>query len=210
MIGTSTEPRPSFLALGDSYTIGEGVDLALGWPAQLRTRLLGQSVEVAAAEILATTGWTTDELQQAIDAREFTPPYALVSLLIGVNNQYRGRDLENYAAEFGALLEFAVRMAAGIASKVIVISIPDWGTTRFAAEQNVDAARVAIEIDRFNEAARNISLARGANWIDVTGLSRIEAREMLADDGLHPSADQYALWVDAILPVALSALDRAH
>ncbi len=209
MTATSNESHPGFLALGDSYTIGEDVDETQRWPAQLVARLHEQSVDVGAAEIVATTGWTTDELQQAIDARDFMPPYALVSLLIGVNNQYRGRDLDNYADEFNALLEFAVRMAGGDAGKVILISIPDWGATRFAATQQVDAGRVAVEIDRFNEVARNASTACGAHWLDVTALSRDEAREMLADDGLHPSADQYALWVNSILPVARSILNSA-
>ncbi len=209
MTATSADRHRGFLALGDSYTIGEGVDRAQCWPAQLADRLRALSVEVAAAEIVATTGWTTDELQQAIDARDFSPPYALVSLQIGVNNQYRGRDLDNYADEFRALLEFAVRMAGGDAGKVILVSIPDWGTTRFAADQQIKATRVAVEIDRFNDVARNASAARGAHWLDVTVISRGEAREMLAADGLHPSAEQYALWVDAILPVARSILDSA-
>ena len=148
-------------------------------------------------------------MQQAIDAREFTPPYALVSLLIGVNNQYRGRDRGNYADELGVLIDFAVRMTAGDAGKLILVSIPDWGTTRFAAERQVDTARVAKEIDSFNAVARDACLARGARWVDVTSLSREEARDMLAEDGLHPSADQYARWVAAILPVARSILDAA-
>ncbi len=209
MTAAINKPHPGFLALGDSYTIGEGVDEAQRWPAQLVTRLHERSVDVGAAEIVATTGWATDELQQAIDTRNFTPPYALVSLLIGVNNQYRGRDLDNYADEFSALLEFAVRMAGGDAGKVMLISIPDWGATRFAAAQQVDAGKVAVEIDRFNEVARHASIARGAHWLDVTALSRGEAREMLTDDGLHPSANQYALWVNAILPVARAILGSA-
>ena len=209
MAATSTQPHRSFLALGDSYTIGEGVGLAQRWPAQLVARLREQSTEIDAAEIVATTGWTTDELQQAIDARDFKPPYALVSLMIGVNNQYRGRELANYTDEFDTLLEFAVSMAGSDAGRVIVVSIPDWGTTRFAASQQVDEGTVAVEIDRFNEVARSASAARGAHWLDVTALSRGEAREMLADDGLHPSAEQYALWVDVILPVARSILRAA-
>ena len=210
-MATTRAERPlRFLALGDSYTIGEGVDPAAGWPAQLRARLQEQAIDVDAAEIVATTGWTTDELQQAIAAHTFTPPYALVSLLIGVNNQYRGRDPGNYADELGSLIDFAVSMAAGDAGKLILVSIPDWGTTRFAAEREVDAARVADEIDHYNALARKACLARGAHWVDVTSLSRGEARDMLADDGLHPSAGQYALWAEAILPVARSILDSAN
>lgn len=207
MIESSADRGPGFLALGDSYTIGEGVDEAQRWPLQLVSRLRAQFVDIGAAEIIASTGWTTDELQQAIDARKFTPPYALVSLLIGVNNQYRGRDLDNYASELAALLDFAVGMADGDAGKVILVSIPDWGATRFAVARQVDAARVAVEIDSFNAIARHMGEAHGAHWIDVTAISRGQARAMLADDGLHPSADQYTLWVDAILPVARSILD---
>ena len=207
MFNSSADRRPRLLALGDSYTIGEGVDAALRWPAQLAAGLRAQLIELDSVEIVASTGWTTDELQQAIDARDFMPPYALVSLLIGVNNQYRGRDLDNYASELAALLDFAVRMADDDARKVIVVSIPDWGTTQFAVAGQVDATRVALEIDGFNAIARRTCEARGAHWVDVTAISRDQAREMLADDGLHPSADQYTLWVDAILPVALSILD---
>lgn len=209
MIATCVEPRRGFLALGDSYTIGEGVGEAKCWPAQLVARLRAQAIEIGVTEIVAMTGWTTDELQHAIDARNFSPPYALVSLLIGVNNQYRGRDLANYADEFGVLLEFAVSMAGDDADKVIVVSIPDWGTTQFALAQHVDVDKVAVEVDRFNELARNASAARGAHWLDVTEISRGEARQMLVDDGLHPSAEQYALWVKAILPTARSILESA-
>jgi len=209
-MATTRAERPlRFLALGDSYTIGEGVDRDKTWPTQLRARLHEQAVDVGDIDMVATTGWTTDELQQAISARKFTPPYSLVSLLIGVNNQYRGRDLGNYAGELGSLIDFAVDMAAGDAGKLILVSIPDWGTTRYAAERQVDAARVAEEIDSFNAIARAACLARGAHWVDVTKLSREEARDMLAEDGLHPSADQYARWVTAILPVARSILDTA-
>ena len=195
-----------FLALGDSYTIGEGVDNDLCWPAQLIARLRETDMPIDDAELVATTGWTTDELQVAIAGRTFSPPYDLVSLLIGVNNQYRGRDLENYRAEYSALLDFAIRMADGVARKVIGVSIPDWGVTRFASEKSVNAAKVADEIDRFNRIACDIASARGAAWIDIAGISRHEGRDLLAADGLHPSAEQYAQWVGKILPVARSVL----
>jgi lysophospholipase L1-like esterase len=197
------------LALGDSYTIGEGVAEALRWPQQLVSRLGEQGARLDIADIVATTGWTTDELQTAIDARAFSPPYALVSLLVGVNNQYRGRDPENYAGEFSVLLDFAVRMAGADATRVMVLSIPDWGVTRFAAEQGVDSKQVSAEIDRFNAIARALSNERGACWVDVTGISREQGRTCLAEDGLHPSADQYSLWVDAMLPSARSILAAA-
>lgn len=198
-----------FLALGDSYTIGEGVEDSQRWPVQLVSRLRDQGVEIDDADIVATTGWTTDELQQAINAREYAPPYALVSVLIGVNNQYRGRDLDNYADEFSGLLDFAVEMAGSDSRKLMVISIPDWGVTRFAAEQGVDAALIAAEIDQFNVIASARAEAIGAHWIDVTGVSRGQARDLLAQDGLHPSAAQYAFWVEAILPAARVILGAA-
>ncbi len=197
-----------FLALGDSYTIGEGVEDSQRWPVQLVTRLRDQGVEIDDADIVATTGWTTDELQVAINSREFSPPYALASLLIGVNNQYRGRDLGNYADEFVALFDFAVSMTGNDAGKLVVVSIPDWGVTPFALEQGVDSARVSAQIDQFNSIARARTEVRGAHWIDVTAISRGRARDWLVQDGIHPSAEQYVLWVEAILPSARVILDE--
>lgn len=196
-----------FLALGDSYTIGEGVENSQRWPVQLVTRLRELGVEIDDVDIVATTGWTTDELQHAINSREFSPPYALVSLLIGVNNQYRGRDLGNYADEFAGLFDFALAMTGNDAGKLVVVSIPDWGVTPFALEQGVDSARISAQIDQFNAIARAHSEARGAHWIDVTAISRGLARDWLAEDGLHPSAEQYACWVEAILPSASAIIE---
>jgi lysophospholipase L1-like esterase len=204
---TRVADRVSFLALGDSYTIGEGVAARNIWPAQLVARLRKCGHTVDDARIVATTGWTTDELAAAIDGCTFHPPYALVSLLIGVNNQYRGRDLVNYRIEFAALLERAIAFAGDEPRHVIVVSIPDWGMTRFTREQNRDALRIADEIDAFNAANREIAEARGAHWVDVTAASRGHGENLLADDGLHPSGDQYTLWVAEILPVARSILE---
>lgn len=204
---TAANSGQRFLALGDSYTIGEGVEPSLSWPAQLVARMRERGSTLEEADIVAATGWTSDELQQAIIAREFDPPYALVSLLIGVNNQYRGRDLANYREEFKALLDFAVRMASAEAARVMIISIPDWAVTPFALAQGVDPSNVAGEIDAFNAVARAICSERGCHWVDVTGISRGAGRQWLARDGLHPSASHYALWVDAIESVARSIID---
>ena len=195
-----------YLALGDSYTIGEDVAAERRWPTQLVARLRETGTRIGDADIVATTGWTTGELQDAIDQRTFSPSYDLVSLLIGVNNQYRGLDLEGYRVEYAALLDFEIESANGNAQRVIGVSIPDWGVTRFAAEKNVDTAKVASEIDRFNHAARDILSMRGAAWVDICGISRREGRDLLAPDGLHPSADQYALWTGKILSVARAIL----
>lgn len=198
-----------FLALGDSYTIGEDIPADACWPAQLVARLREAGALFDDADRVAKTGWTTDELQRAIDGRTFSPPYDLVSLLIGVNNQYRGRDLENYQTEYTVLLDFAIAMAGGVASQVIGVSIPDWSVTRFASDKGVDDAKVADEIDRFNRIACDVATARGVAWIDICGISRREGRHLLAPDGLHPSAQHYAMWVDSILPVAAAIVHAA-
>lgn len=198
--------QTSFLALGDSYTIGEAVRAEERWPVQLAARLRAAGHSIAEPRILATTGWTTDELSAAIDATEWQAPYSMVSLSIGVNNQYRGRDLANYEAEFSNLLDRAIDFAGDAASRVLVVSIPDWGVTRFASEKQADVAQIACEIDAFNATKRAVTMARGSRWIDITAASRGEGRVMLADDGLHPSGEQYALWVARILPEAEKAL----
>lgn len=200
----------TFLALGDSYTIGEGVAGDRNWPAQLASRLRTEGSDVGEPRIVATTGWTTAELGAAMDAAAFDPPYALVTLSIGVNNQYRGRALEEYRVQFCKLLRRAISLAGGDAARVVVVSIPDWGMTPFAARERGDAARIAHEIDAFNAAARGETDHTGAHWVDVTAISRDpELRGELVEDGLHPSATQYARWVEAILPVARAALADA-
>ena len=192
-----------FLALGDSYTIGEGAPPGERWPVQLAARLRGEGVDVADPNIVATTGWTTDELAAAIEAADVTPPYGLVTLLIGVNDQYRRRSLGEYRAQFRRLLQRAVELAGGNPAHVIVVSIPDWSTTPFAAREGRDAARVAREIDAFNAAARAATAHERAHWVDVTTISRgVGSRDELVGDGLHPSGAQYARWTEAILPVA--------
>ena len=154
---------------------------------------------------MATTGWTTDELSAAIDGAGLQGRWGLVTLLIGVNNQYRGRPASEYRTQFLALLERATAFA-GDARRVVVVSIPDWGVTAFA--EGRDRATIASEIDTFNAIARDETLRMHARWVDVTPASRRAgaAPGMLVDDGLHPSAAQYATWVEAILPEAQAAL----
>lgn len=198
---------PSFLALGDSYTIGEGVPAADCWPVQLARALRGEGIDVAAPKIVAKTGWTTGELAAAMDAESFVPPYSLVSLSIGVNNQYRGLPLDTYRGQFRTLLERAIALAGDAPSRVVVVSIPDWGVTPFAREEKRDVAEVADCIDAFNAAACAQLETTGVHWVDVTPLSRMARRRSeLAADGLHPSGVQYARWVEAILPVARAVL----
>jgi lysophospholipase L1-like esterase len=194
-----------YLALGDSYTIGEGVPAADRWPVQLARRLHAQGVAVDEPQIVAVTGWTTDELGAGMDAAMLVPPYDLVSLLIGVNNQYRGRGAGDYRGQFAGLLRRAVGLAGDRASRVVVVSIPDWGVTRFAREQGRDGAAIAHALDVYNAIARDETGRAGARWVDITPLSRRHP-DLLADDGLHPSAAQYTYWTDAILPLAAAAV----
>jgi lysophospholipase L1-like esterase len=199
----------SFLALGVSYTIGEGVAPGERWPVQLATRLRGEGGDIADPQIIATTGWTTDELSAAMDAARFVPAYELVTLLVGVNNQYRGRPLEEYREQFRALLQRAIKLAGDDAGHVIVVSIPDWGVTPFAAREGRDVSVVACGIDAFNAAACAEAREAGAQWVDVTTVSRAPGvRTELEDDGLHPSGEQYARWVDVILPAARIVLEQ--
>ena len=194
-----------YLALGDSYSIGEGVVSAESWPVQLAERLCSDGRPCAEPTIVATTGWTTDELAHAMDAASLRTSYDLVTLQIGVNNQYRGRAVDEYRQQFTSLLVRAIDLVNGHATRVIVVSIPDWGVTSFAHKQRRDSARIAAELDQFNAVAQGETQRLGAHWVDVISLSR-QQPELVVADGLHPSAAQYALWVQKILPVARVAL----
>jgi len=187
-----------YLALGDSYTIGESVDTSLRWPVQLVDRLRDQSINIEDAEIIARTGWTTDELKSGIEAASPEYNYDLVSLLIGVNNQYRGRGIDNFREEFSELLELALAFAGDSPENLIVLSIPDWGVMPFAG--NRDRAKIAGEIDEFNRVVREECSEMGINFFDITDISRKASNDpsLVADDGLHPSGKMYGLWVDRI------------
>jgi lysophospholipase L1-like esterase len=204
---TSAGAAGRYLALGDSYTIGEGVAPEGRWPVQLAQRLRADGVAIDDPQLVATTGWTTDELSAAMDSATFSPPYALVTLLIGVNNQYRGRSLANYREEFATLLARAISLAGERSDHVVVASIPDWGVTGFARAHGRDPHRVGIDIDAFNAIARALADDRGVAFVDVTALSRDagDAPDALVDDRLHPSAGQYARWTDAIFAAARQA-----
>lgn len=191
-----------FLALGDSYTIGQSVEEGQRWPVQLTDSLRSAGINLKDAEIIAQTGWTAGELMQAISNRDPQGPYDLVSLLIGVNNQYRGLDTSEYRMDLRELMQTAIALTANDATKVMVVSIPDYGVTPFA--RNMDAEKIAEEIDAFNAIKKNESMRAGITFINVTSISRLAADDpgLLADDKLHPSARMYAEWVKLIFPVA--------
>jgi lysophospholipase L1-like esterase len=184
----------TYLSLGDSYTIGEQVLLSESFPYQTVQLLRNKNIEIAAPEIIAKTGWTTVELNAAIQQHIFLTQYDFVSLLIGVNNQYRGRSVQEYEIEFEILLKQAIVFAGNKLNHVFVLSIPDWGVTPFAADR--DISTIANEIDAYNAACKKIALYHHCTFIDITTSQRADAddAEMLASDGLHPSGKEYAKW----------------
>ena len=184
----------SYLALGDSYTIGEQVRIYESFPYQTVQLLRKNGFPFYAPEIIAVTGFTTDELNSLIDNTSLLPQYDFVSLLIGVNNQYRGRSADDFATEFERLLQRAIAFSGNKPTNVFVLSIPDWGVTPFAVES--DSKKIAAEIDAFNEVCRSVSEKQNTHFIDITFSQREDGgkEEFLANDKLHPSGKEYAKW----------------
>lgn len=196
----------SYLALGDSYTIGEGAQERERWPVQLAAALRGQGTAIDAPRIIARTGWTTTELHQAIDAAGVTGKWDLVTLLAGVNDQYRGYGAERYRESFSTLLGRALGFAK-LPGRLIVLSIPDWSVTPFAGSRE-GRDLIGREIDSFNEIAAAQADGVGARFVDITPSTRLAATQpgLLVSDGLHPSGESYRMWVEMVLPVAARAL----
>ncbi|MCF8241814.1 MAG: SGNH/GDSL hydrolase family protein [Melioribacteraceae bacterium] len=192
--------RIKYLALGDSYTIGESVSERERFPVQLADSLNAAGIEVEQTTIIARTGWTTDELKSAIIDSAISDSYQLVSLLIGVNNQYRGRPVENFRDEFIDLLSTAIKFADGDTSKVFVLSIPDWSVTPFAAGRDVE--KISNEIADYNSVKKEITEKMNVRYFNITDISKHAAgdKSLIAEDGLHPSGKMYSLWVKRILP----------
>ncbi len=195
-----------YLALGDSYTIGQSVPADAAFPAQLVNALNAQQIGIANPKIIAQTGWTTDDLQAAINIEKPEAKYDLVTLLIGVNNQFRNYSETSYRQQFVSLLNQAIYFAKGNKAHVFVLSIPDWGVTPFAS--GYDRSMIAKEIDRFNAINKEESAKAGVAYVDITAISRTAANDpsLIAADGLHPSAKMYGLWVKELAPVVLSKL----
>ena len=192
----------TYLALGDSYTIGEMVAPPDNFPSQVCGLMKSDTINLDPALIIAQTGWTTDELEKGIinanNAEPLRSSYDFVSLLIGVNNQYRGRAVESYKAEFEELLKKAIHYAGDRVDRVIVLSIPDWGVTPFANGR--DRAQIAREIDAYNAANKEITLRYNVHYIDITPWTREAATDnsLLASDGLHPSGKEYKRWAKRV------------
>jgi lysophospholipase L1-like esterase len=200
-----------YLALGDSYTCGEGVEPGLRWPVQLARALRDSGIDVDEPRIIAMTGWTTEDLAEGIAAAQPAGPFDFVTLGIGVNDQYRGRSVAEYRAQLTALLDTALSLAGHRSERLLMLSIPDWGVTRFARAEGHDAGVVGREIDAFNREARLMCETRRIAFVDITPASREDgdADAMLVADGLHPSGAMYARWVDVVLPVAHRMLGDA-
>lgn len=196
----------TFLALGDSYTIGEAVSAEQRFPAQTALLLNSYGIKINTPDYIATTGWTTQNLQDAINNKKPSNNYSIVTLLIGVNNQYQGLNFTDYKNQFTSLLQQAIGFAGNNKDHVFVLSIPDYSVTPFA--RNSDTAQIAREIDQYNAANKAITESFGVSYTDITPISR-EAKNnpaLVAPDGLHPSALQYQRWAALLAPVIKSHL----
>lgn len=194
--GPISEVGLSYLALGDSYTIGQNVTVDERWPVILAKELRNNGREVQSPEIIAVTGWTTANLLNALDSKNIAKKYDLVSLLIGVNNQYQGRSLEEYREQFRQLLVKSIGYAKGGSSKVFVLSTPDWGVTPYGS--GTDSDRIAGEIDQFNTVAKEECEKLNISFVNITPTSRLALNDatMVASDGLHFSGKMHQLWVN--------------
>lgn len=189
------------LCLGDSYTVGEGVPSSDCWPNQLQSLLAARGIELEAPQIIAQTGWSSEELIAALELENPATDFAFVSLLIGVNDQYRSYPLERFVAAFSQLLARAIGHARGMPDRVLVLSIPDWGITPFASADSRGCAAIASQVDAYNQAVREHAERAGCRYVDVTEISRSAQDDWLAHDQLHPSGTQYRAWANAALAV---------
>lgn len=196
----------TYLALGDSYSIGESVLLYQSFPYQVVHLLRKKGLSFSAPEIIARTGWTTDELSAGISACRFLPQYNYITLLIGVNNQYRGRSVEEYKIEFETLLKQALQLGDGKKERVIVLSIPDYSVTPFA--DSMDKEKITKEIDLFNSVSKAVSIQYKVNYVDITPESRETSGDLsfLAEDQLHPSAKAYKKWAEKVADIIYGQL----
>ena len=197
-IDSKAQQTLTYLALGDSYTIGESLPLKDNFPYQTVDLLKQKGIQISEPVIVAKTGWTTDELMAAIEKRQLKGQFNFVSLLIGVNNQYRGRDTDIYQKEFEQLLQQAIAFAGGTTNRVFVLSIPDWGATPFA--EGRDRVKIANEIDQFNAVNKKVSEKLKVNYIEITAGTREASTNLslVADDKLHPSKKEYTRWAEKL------------
>ena len=204
--GAVTGVSAKFLALGDSYTIGQNVQQYERFPAQTVQLLRSQNLNISDPQYVATTGWTTTNLLSATKRQNPPKDFDIVTLLIGVNDQYQQRDTAGYREKFSELLNKAVKCAGSRTSHVFVLSIPDYSVIPFVAE--AEKARVSTEIDLFNAINKEVTLQNNITYIDITPSTRQAANDasLIAHDGLHPSAKEYAVWANMLAPLIKKAL----
>ena len=197
-IGKNTS---KFLALGDSYTIGQSVEVNQRWPVQFLKELKSSTNAIDTLQIIAQTGWRVDQLKEAMNNSDLQPPYGLVSLLIGVNNQFQGQDAVGFRPEFIEILEKSLKLVENRTERLFVISIPDWGSSPYGASLNRE--KISKEIDDFNSVLKEESEKRGIRYFNITTISRraLTDNSLIASDRLHPSGKMYKLWVDKMIPV---------
>lgn len=200
----------TYLALGDSYTIGEAVTQDQSFPYQLASQLRVNNYNIGNPMIIATTGWTTTQLQAAIKAAALKKTFTFVTLLIGVNNQYQNYNPDTYRADFKDLVSTAIQLAGGYKNRVFVLSIPDYSVTPFAISSN--KALISQQLDVYNSINQNESTLAGVNYLNITLISRKAANDhsLLASDGLHPSGLMYNQWVNSLLPQVTNSLNGKY
>ena len=206
---TDTAKRYNYLALGDSYTIGERVCESCRFPNQLKTRIESSQNSLLNTTVIAETGWRTDNLINALAAKNLKSHYDLVTLLIGVNNQYQRVVFSEYKKDFNVLLETAIQLAGGNEKRVIVISIPDYAYTAFG-QNNGNQEAISSEIDKFNAFAKEVAMNNGVTYLNITDITRkgISQPKLVATDGLHPSNEAYSQFVDRLFPLAMRILNK--
>jgi lysophospholipase L1-like esterase len=206
LVQANVHGKLNYLALGDSYTVGEHIASSGRWPMQLAAKIRSSGTDLSDPIILARTGWTTSDLQSAMDDANFQGPYDLVTLLIGLNDEYRGYALDSTSDHFSVLLNRSIALAGKNAAHVVVLSIPDWGITPFGKQAG--RANVTEEIKQFNAAEKELTEKSGAAWVDIGEPSNQVATDMtlVASDGLHPSAKLYERWVELAVPAVKTAL----
>lgn len=195
----------SYLALGDSYTIGESVEPELRWPVQLVDSLREQEFQVDYPVIIAQTGWTTQDLLTAMDQKLQEEKFDLVSVLIGVNNQYQGKSIEDYEADLHKVFEQAIAHSKTGTSGVFVVSIPDYGATPFGASRSEE---IAEEIEEFNSVFERVAIEYKLDFYNITPISKeaSEDKSLVASDDLHPSGKMYGLWVEEFVDEVISKI----
>jgi lysophospholipase L1-like esterase len=200
----------SYLALGDSYTIGQGVDPSQNYPNLLTSKLRNRGITINDPVVIAVTGWTTQDLLQAMRKAQLDDKqFDLLTLLIGVNNQYRGQSLEEYEKDLSELMIKSLALVGDDKNRIIVISIPDWGVTPYASSLARDKAMIAAEIDRFNEKNKSLAEKTGVRYLEITeeyrSLGHME--QYLAVDGLHPSEKVYDRWAERLTEIIIDEMN---